>query len=40
MQKLGVGSTARASCYFYNTEDECRKFVEKVAQVRKWMGYK
>ena len=40
MQKLGVGSTARASCYFYNTEEECRKFVEKVGQVRKWMGYK
>ena len=40
MQKLGVGSTARASCYFYNTEEECRKFVEKVGQVRKWMGHK
>ncbi|MEE1182467.1 MAG: SufS family cysteine desulfurase [Treponema sp.] len=40
MQKLGVGSTARASCYFYNTEEECRKFTEKVKLVRQWMGYK
>lgn len=40
MQKLGVGSTARASCYFYNTEEECRKFAEKVKLVRQWMGYK
>lgn len=40
MQKLGVGSTARASCYFYNTEEECRTFVEKVGHVREWMGYK
>lgn len=40
MQKLGVGSTARASCYFYNTEDECLKFVEKLNNVRSWMGYK
>lgn len=40
MQKLGVGSTARTSCYFYNTEEECRKFTEKVKLVRQWMGYK
>lgn len=40
MQKLGVGSTARASCYFYNTEDEARIFVEKVKGIRKFMGYK
>lgn len=40
MQKLGVGSTARVSCYFYNTEEECRKFTEKVKLVRQWMGYK
>lgn len=40
MQKLGVGSTARASCYFYNTEDEALIFVEKVKGIRKIMGYK
>lgn len=40
MQKLGVGSTARASCYFYNTEDEALVFVEKVKGIRKFMGYK
>lgn len=40
MQKLGVGSTARASCYFYNTEEEALIFVEKVKGIRKIMGYK
>ncbi|MCI7037254.1 MAG: SufS family cysteine desulfurase [Spirochaetia bacterium] len=40
MHKLGVGSTARASCYFYNTEDEALIFVEKVKGIRKVMGYK
>lgn len=38
MQKLGVGSTARASCYFYNTSAEVETFVEKVSHVREWMG--
>ncbi|HBG65142.1 MAG TPA: cysteine desulfurase [Treponema sp.] len=38
MQKLGVGSTARASVYFYNTEEEAAIFVEKVSHVRSWMG--
>lgn len=36
---LGVPSTARASLYFYNTEDEVHRFAEKLASVRKWMGY-
>ena len=36
---LGLPSTARASLYFYNTEDEVRRFTEKLASVRKWMGY-
>jgi len=39
MQKLGVNSTARASLYFYNTEDEVSVFLEKLANVRKWMGF-
>lgn len=40
MQKLGVGSTARASAYFYNTQDEAVRFVEKVSKIRGWMGFK
>ena len=36
---LGVSSTARASLYFYNTEDEVHRFAEKLSSVRKWMGY-
>ena len=38
MEKLGVGSTARASLYFYTTEDDINIFAEKLASVRKWMG--
>ncbi len=40
MQKLGVGSTARASVYFYNTEDEVHQFTEKLSKVRSWAGLK
>ena len=36
---LGMPSTARASLYFYNTEDEVHRFAEKLSSVRKWMGY-
>ena len=39
-QYLGVQSTARASLYFYNTEEEVDIFLEKLAQIRKWSGYK
>ncbi|MCR4904377.1 MAG: cysteine desulfurase [Butyrivibrio sp.] len=39
MQFLNVGSTARASLYFYNTEEEVLRFTEKLANVRKVMGY-
>ncbi|MBP5465178.1 MAG: aminotransferase class V-fold PLP-dependent enzyme, partial [Treponema sp.] len=38
MQKLGVGSTARASLYFYNTAEEVSIFVDKIGRVRGWMG--
>ena len=38
MQKLGVGSTARASLYFYNTEKEVERFLESLSKVRSWMG--
>ena len=39
MQFLQVGSTARASLYFYNTEDEVNRFLEKLSGIRKVMGY-
>ena len=38
MQKLGAGSTARASLYFYNTEDEVSVFIDRIGKVRGWMG--
>ena len=37
---LGINSTCRASFYFYNTEDEVDYFLDKLAQVRKVMGYR
>ena len=40
MQKLGVNSTARASVYFYNTEEEIDCFLEKLSKIRQWSGYK
>ena len=39
MQKLGVGSTARASLYLYNTEEEVHVFAQKLRKVRQWMGF-
>ena len=39
MKFLGVGSTARASLYFYNTEDEVARFLEALGHVRGWLGY-
>ena len=39
MQFIGAGSTARASLYFYNTEEEVNIFLEKVARFREVMGY-
>jgi cysteine desulfurase/selenocysteine lyase len=40
MQFLQVGSTARASVYFYNTEQEVDRFLEALSGVRSVMGYK
>ena len=37
---LNVPATARASLYFYNTEDEVKIFLEKIAKIRSWSGYK
>lgn len=39
MKWLGVGATARASLYFYNTEEEVDRFIEAVGKVRGWLGY-
>ena len=39
MQFIGAGSTARASVYFYNTEEEVDRFLEKLSKVREVMGY-
>lgn len=39
MQFIGAGSTARASVYFYNTEEEVERFLEKLSKVREVMGY-
>lgn len=35
---LGVPASARASVYFYNTEEEVDKFLCALKNVRKWMG--
>ncbi len=39
-QYLNVPSTARASLYFYNTEEEIDKFTTNVAKLRAWSGFK
>ncbi len=39
-QYLNQTATARASLYFYNTEEEVDIFLEKVAKLREWSGYK
>lgn len=39
MKYLGVNATARASLYFYNTEEEVDRFVDAVSKVRSWLGY-
>lgn len=37
---LNVPATARASLYFYNTEEEVQIFLKKIAKIREWSGYK
>ena len=39
-QYLGQTATARASLYFYNTEDEVDIFLQKLTKLRQWSGYK
>jgi len=38
MKRLGVASTARASFYFYNTEDEVDRFVEVIAELHEFFS--
>lgn len=37
---LGVPASARASIYFYNTEQEIAVLLEKLAHIRTWSGFK
>ncbi|MDE7382308.1 MAG: aminotransferase class V-fold PLP-dependent enzyme, partial [Treponemataceae bacterium] len=37
---MGIPASARASMYFYNTEEEVMLFSKKLSQVRNWMGFK
>lgn len=39
-QYLDINASARASLYFYNTEEEIEAFINSVSQIRKWSGYK
>ena len=39
-QYLGINASARASLYFYNTEEEIDIFLEKLRHIREWSGYK
>ena len=39
MKFLGANATVRASLYFYNTEDEVRRFVASLQKVREELGY-
>ena len=40
MQFLKVGSTARASVYFYNTEEEADRFLTHLKNIRSVMGFR
>lgn len=37
---LEINASARASLYFYNTEEEVNTFLNKISQIRTWSGYK
>lgn len=38
MKRLGLSSTARASFYFYNTQEEAERFVEVIAELHKFFS--
>jgi len=37
---LEIPASARASLYFYNTEEEVDRIVDKLAKIRAWSGFK
>ena len=39
MEFLKVQSTARASLYLYNDEEDVKTFLEKTALIRRWLGF-
>lgn len=39
LKYIGVNAAARASMYFYNTEEEVERFVDSLKKVRGWLGY-
>lgn len=39
MDHLGIFSTTRASFYFYNTEEEARRFAASLSTIRRRMGF-
>ena len=39
MRYLGVGSTARASLYLYNTREDIEALLEKLPEIRKILGF-
>ena len=39
MKHIGASSTARASLYFYNNEEDVRFFMKKLKEVRRYMGF-
>jgi len=39
MRYLGIPASNRASFSFYNTADEVDYFLEKLGEIRRWMGY-
>lgn len=39
MKFLGVQSTARASLYLYNDEEDIKTFLEKTSNIRRWLGF-
>lgn len=38
-QFLGINASARASLYFYNTEQEVETLLEKLRHIRQWSGF-
>ena len=37
--RMEFRATARASVYFYNTEEEAERFIDAMGKIRKWLGF-